>query len=147
MILSGHTIRRLGIITPHVDRTVINGMSYGQSLAGYDIRAREHLWVGPKGFQLLSSVEYFNLPKDILGVVHDKSSWARKGLSVQNTVLEPGWKGFLTLEVNSHVDYTLNSFEGSPIAQVVFHRVDEYTDGYRGKYQDQPNRPVEAISE
>lgn len=147
-VLSGKTIRRLGIITPHHDRTVVNGMTYGESLCGYDIRAKERLWVTQGApFQLLSSIEYFNLPKNVMGVVHDKSSRAREGLAVQNTVLEPGWKGFLTLEVTNHSRDGLSADPGHPIAQVVFHYVDEETKGYKGKYQNQPDRPVEALYE
>lgn len=156
-ILSGKTIRRLGIITPHVDRCVAHGMTYGESLAGYDIRLGETAWFNKDGFSLAVSKERFKLPKNVIGIVHDKSSWARKGLSVQNTVLEPGWEGYLTLELNlnsndffcQHIsaDTLYNIAEGMPIAQVVFHYVDEETDGYNGKYQNQPGRPVEAIHE
>lgn len=147
MILSGATIRRLGIITPHVERTVVNGMSYGESLAGYDIRLAQCVWVEQGKFTLGSTLEHFNLPKNVVGIVHDKSSWARRGLAVQNTVLEPGWKGFLTLEISNHSNNYWELVEGTPIAQVVFHYVDLETNGYKGKYQDQPNRPVEAIFE
>ena len=35
-----------------------------------------------------------------MGIVHDKSTWARRGLVVQNTVIEPGWHGYLTIEVD-----------------------------------------------
>ena len=43
----------------------------------------------------MSSIEFFNMPKYLVGIVHDKSSLARQGLSVFNTVIEPGWKGYL----------------------------------------------------
>jgi len=88
------------------------------------------------------------MPDDLLGVVHDKSSWARRGLTVQNTVIEPGWRGFLTLELTYHGDADLALHQGDPIAQIVFHRLDMATvQPYDGKYQDQAPGPQEAIEE
>ena len=147
MILSGKSIEREGLIIPHVPRTVQNGKSYGQSYAGYDIRIKQGFVLGrDRGFTLASSIEEFNMRPDTLGVVHDKSTWARKGLSVFNTVIEPGWKGFLTLELVYHGDELLQIEAGDPIAQVVFHKVDDDA-YYNGKYQNQPDRPVEALAE
>lgn len=162
MILSGKTIRELEIITPHEPKTRLYGMSYGESYAGYDIRLAkmEHSHVlegrstlnyddgniySPWNFSLGVTVEYFKMPKNILGVVHDKSSWARQGLSVFNTVIEPGWEGFLTLELVNHGWDSLLIKVGSPIAQVIFHYVDEPTEGYDGKYQFAKQIPQEAI--
>jgi dCTP deaminase len=99
-------------------------------------------------FKLASTVEEFNIPDDVMGVVHDKSSWARKGLCVQNTVIEPGWRGFLTLELSYHGDKFLIVEKGDPIAQIIFHQLDEPTyEPYDGKYQDQASGPQQAIEE
>jgi dCTP deaminase len=95
-------------------------------------------------FALASTIEEFDMPFDMVGVVHDKSTWARKGLSVFNTVIEPGWKGFLTLELVYHGRETLYIPAGSGIAQVLFHST-AITASYEGKYQDQADQPVEAI--
>jgi dCTP deaminase len=84
------------------------------------------------------------MPVTLMGIVHDKSTWARKGLSVFNTVIEPGWDGFLTLELVYHGEGTLHLPAGCGIAQVVFHEVKEPAQ-YSGKYQNQEDRPVEAI--
>lgn len=135
------------VIEPFCYRTVEHGMSYGLSLAGYDIRIREDVHLGPQGFVLASTLEYFNMPLDVLCIVHDKSSWARRGIAVQNTVFEPGWRGFATLELSNHGKYPITIQGGSPIAQVIFHRLSCYTKGYEGKYQDQPSYPVPAIKE
>lgn len=95
-------------------------------------------------FILASAVEKFNMPDHLCGVVHDKSTWARQGLSVFNTVIEPGWKGYLTLELVYHGEEVLVIPAGSGIAQVLFHEVLEPRQ-YTGKYSNQPDRPVEAI--
>jgi dCTP deaminase len=95
-------------------------------------------------FAIASSVEEFQMPGVLAGIVHDKSTWARRGLSVFNTVIEPGWNGFLTLELVYHGRQVLHIPAGSGIAQVVFHVVSDKA-SYDGKYQNQPDRPVDAI--
>lgn len=94
-------------------------------------------------FVLASAIEEFEMPRRLVGVVHDKSTWARKGLSVFNTVIEPGWNGFLTLELVFHSKVAVNIHAGSGIAQVLFHQVVNPS-SYEGKYQNQPNKPVGA---
>ena len=58
------------------------------------------------------------MPRDMVGVVHDKSTWARRGLSVFNTVIEPGWRGKLTLELVYHGGQDLLIPAGSGIYPV-----------------------------
>ena len=83
------------------------------------------------------------MPATLIGRVCDKSSWARKGLSVFNTVIEPGWKGFLTLELVYHGNADLLIPAGAPIAQVLFEQV--YTPVvYKGRYQNQADEPTAA---
>jgi len=77
--------------------------------------------------------------------VHDKSSWARKGLFVQNTIGEPVWRGFLTLELSNETKEWIYLDAGTPIAQVIFEQLDEPTiQPYKGKYQDQESGPQPA---
>lgn len=144
MILSGQTIKRLNIISPCVERTVHQGMTYGLGPAGYDIRSGIAIWFGSKRFSLAFSIEHFTMPDNVLGMVCDKSTWARRGLTVQNTIIEPGWRGNLTLELTYHADKILHVREGDPIAQIVFQFTDESCVPYDGKYQDQAAEPVEA---
>lgn len=99
----------------------------------------------PGRFCLASAIEEFDMPNDLVGIVHDKSTWARRGLSVFNTVIEPGWKGFLTLELVYHGQDELIIPAGSGIAQVVFHET-VVPSAYKGKYQNQENEPVAARS-
>lgn len=96
-------------------------------------------------FRIASTFEYFQMPNNLVAIVHDKSTWARRGLSVFNTVIEPGWRGWLTLELVYHRWRPLKIPAGAGIAQVLFHELREPA-SYGGKYQDQPNRPVEAIN-
>jgi dCTP deaminase len=97
-------------------------------------------------FVIASAIEEFHMPENLVGVVHDKSTWARQGLSVFNTVIEPGWEGFLTLELVYHGNETLHLPAGAGIAQVLFSKI-EQSANYDGKYQGQEDRPVEAVFE
>ena len=142
MIASAQTLRALKPVEPFEDRKVFEGMSYGLSSAGYDIRIHEDRVIYPGKYDLAASLECFRMPDHLLGIVHDKSTWARRGLAVQNTVIEPGWKGFLTLELTNHGGEILRIKAGSPIAQIVFHLLDHPTEKpYTGKYQNQEAGP------
>lgn len=138
MILPAQIIRLIKPVTPFHERTKEFGMSYGLSAAGYDIRISEAFWLMKNDFKLASSLEEFDMPNNLLAYVKDKSTWARQGLAVQNTVIEPGWKGYLTLELTNHSNIPIRFEKGMPIAQIVFHRLDEPTEQpYDGKYQNQ----------
>ena len=145
-------------MVPH--KMKAHGTSYGLGEAGYDIRIRQEIifkpgmTMGPTievngqlehgRFTLASAIEEFDMPPDLVGVVHDKSTWARQGLSVFNTVIEPGFKGGLTLELVFHGNEELIIPAGAGIAQVIFSTLahDAY---YKGKYQNQSTDPVPSI--
>lgn len=148
MIINGERLRGAAPVKPMLaDKQRLHGVSHGLSEAGYDIRIAQDVWLHPlRRFALASSFEYFDMPDYMLGIVHDKSTWARRGLSVFNTVIEPGWHGWLTLELVYHGMMPLRIRKGSGIAQVLFHQLTDAA-AYAGKYQDQPNRPVAAILE
>ena len=140
-ILTEQSIRRCKIISPWEPRTNYQGVSYGQSYAGYDIRLDKGINLEVGRTSLAISKERFTMPPNVMGIVHDKSTWARLGIQVQNTVIEPGWTGYLTLEI-SYMPlfgkltplYTIPG--GVGIAQVIFHFIDAHVEGYEGKYQD-----------
>lgn len=146
MILSSNEIaKRMDMIVPFAFGSKFKGLSYGLSIAGYDIRIDQDLWIMPKGFRLASSFEAFCMPTDLIARVCDKSTWARQGITVQNTVIEPGWRGYLTLEICNHSCRPRKIFRGAPIAQVIFEEIKNPTTlGYTGKYQNQPRGPQEA---
>lgn len=152
-VLSAQSIRKRGIFTPFSERAVAHGMTFGLGPSGYDVRIAESITLsasmyGPHPFALASTIEHFDVPADLVGLVMDKSSWARQGLSLFNTVIEPGWRGFLTLELSYLGLGQLHIEAGSPIAQIVFHKLDEETEiPYAGKYQDQAPGAQPAILE
>lgn len=142
-----------------------HGISYGLTEAGYDIRIKQDIWftnrlyasgiqqeisvngiLTPGRFVIASAIEEFHMPHDLVGVVHDKSTWARLGLSVFNTVIEPGFCGGLTLELVYHGQGELIIPAGVGIAQVLFTRIAVEAQ-YNGKYQNQSSNPVPAIFE
>ncbi|QYW01890.1 dCTP deaminase [Stenotrophomonas phage Piffle] len=163
MVINGHALLAAAPIKDMVPHKVTNGdVSYGLGEAGYDIRIKQEVsfkhgnhapiivrvWDDEANhsaeagrFALASAIEEFQMPPHLMGIVHDKSTWARRGLSVFNTVIEPGWKGFLTLELVYHGNSELIIPAGSGIAQVVFHEL-ACNSRYNGKYQNQEDQPV-----
>lgn len=141
-------IKSNGLIYPFYEKTLCNGLSYGLSSAGYDVRIAETIWLFPGIGKLASTIERFDMPNDLLARVCDKSTWARKFVFVQNTVIEPGWKGYLTLELTRALPWPIKIKAGTPIAQIIFERLEEPTDlPYVGKYQNQQAGPVSARNE
>jgi dCTP deaminase len=150
MILSAQTITRycckFEMIVPFHERSHVHGMSFGVGPAGYDVRIAETVKLPVEGFSLASTMEQFSMPTNVLGIVHDKSTWARRGLALQNTVIEPGWKGYLTIELSNHGSGLLSIPAGCPIAQIIFHELDHATEKpYVGKYQNQAAGAQKAI--
>lgn len=136
------------VVEPWSERSIQNGMSYGLSCAGYDVRSKQPVLLQPDEFFLLSTVEHFWMPDNLIATVKDKSTWARRGLSVFNTIIEPGWRGWLTIEVVNHSREPVKVCAGDPIAQVVFETMLAPAERpYKGKYQDQADRPVVALAE
>lgn len=148
MILPAQTIRKLQIITPFEERTKFEGMTYGLGPAGYDVRISHSTLIYPDNFALAATLEHFDMPNDVMAKVCDKSTWARQGLTVLNTVIEPGWRGYLTLELTNVTRKSILIPGGAPIAQIVFLRLEETTElPYDGKYQNQLAGPQPAILE
>lgn len=158
MIFNGYSLLKAAPIRGMESTKITRGgVSYGLSEAGYDIRIKQEVRFRNSAnignyieiddeskvgrFCLASSIEEFNMPIYMVGIVHDKSTWARQGLSVFNTVIENGWNGFLTLELVYHGQGELIIPAGSGIAQVVFHQTGCDAQ-YNGKYQNQENNPV-----
>jgi dCTP deaminase len=161
MIINGKSLLALKPLEPMLDCKVKeHGVSHGLAEVGYDIRIKQEVkfsyssvivdndfdqWKNGK-FCIASTIERFQMPPNLVGIVHDKSTWARRGLSVFNTVIEPSWNGFLTLELVYHGNEELHIPAGSGIAQVIFHEIAEPAH-YDGKYQGQEDRPIAAILE
>ena len=127
-------------------------ISAGLGSASYSISLAQNLHMGqigvgePYNFGLFSTIEKFQMPNNICATVHDKSTWARRGLAVQTTFIDPGWCGFLTLEISYHGTGIIKIPSMVGIAQMVFHKLDEETElPYKGKYQHQGEEPQKAL--
>ena len=102
----------------------------------------------PESHALAHTIENFNMPWNVMGVVCDKSSYARVFVSAFNTLFDPGFRGNATLELVNLGDTVVEIKAGDPICQIEFRLLTQPTDRpYNGKYQDQPSRPVAAIHE
>lgn len=149
-ILSAQSIRKRGLIEPFVERETFPGtkMTYGLGPASYDVRIRGTCTLPPGSSHLVTIQEKLTMPADVAGEVKDKSTWARKFIAVQNTWIDPGFCGYMTLELTNHGDETVVIHDGMPVAQFVFSQLDEPTEKpYVGKYQNQPQEPVPPIVE
>jgi len=160
-----------GMIEPFEDGQVRGGnISYGVSSYGYDIRVApefkvftnvHNLIVDPKDFDdrsfvdieakeciippnsfaLARTVEYFRIPRDALVICVGKSTYARCGIIVNVTPLEPTWEGYLTLEISNTTPLPAKIYADEGIAQLLFFQGDElpsvaYADR-KGKYMNQ----------
>lgn len=146
-------------------------ISYGLSSYGYDIRCvdeykvfssvesiivdpkdfqpasfqtisgRGHCIIPPNSFALTRSVEYMKIPRDLLVVCLGKSTYARCGIIINVTPLEPSWEGHITLEISNTTPLPAKIYSNEGLAQLLFHRASSpcevsYADR-AGKYQGQ----------
>jgi dCTP deaminase len=97
--------------------------------------------VPPNSFALARTVEYFRIPRNVLTICLGKSTYARCGIIVNVTPLEPEWEGHVTLEFSNTTTLPAKIYANEGIAQMVFFESDEvcetsYADR-GGKYQGQ----------
>jgi dCTP deaminase len=95
----------------------------------------------PHSYALGVTVETFNIPRNVIAICVGKSTYARSGIIVNTTPLEPGWRGRLVLEFSNSADLPVRIYANEGIAQVTFFESDEdcatsYADR-AGKYQNQ----------
>ncbi|MFA5161560.1 MAG: dCTP deaminase [Elusimicrobiales bacterium] len=159
------------MIEPYEENLNCEGkISYGPSSYGYDIRIADEFKiftnvymavidpknfdpkafvdykgqccvVPPNSFALGRSVEYFRIPRDVLGICLGKSTYARCGIVVNITPLEAEWEGHLTIEISNTTPLPAKIYANEGIAQLLFLGSDEvcktsYKDR-KGKYQAQ----------
>lgn len=96
----------------------------------------------PYGYALAETIEYLDIPDDLEIIVVGKSTYARSGIIVNCTPLEPGWRGVTTLEISNATPLPARLYVNEGIAQAKFYKLDErpektYEDKGFGKYQDQ----------
>lgn len=97
--------------------------------------------IPPNSFALSRTLEYFRIPRDVLTVCLGKSTYARCGIIVNVTPLEPEWEGHVTLEFSNTTPLPARIYAGEGVAQVLFLQADgECEQSYKdrsGKYQGQ----------
>src|SRR5580700_7858180 len=160
-----------GMIEPFVEAQKRNGViSYGLSSYGYDARIADEFKIftnidsavidpkafapssfvdrktdvciiPPNSFALGHTVEYFRIPRDVLVICLGKSTYARCGIIVNVTPLEPEWEGHVTLEFSNTTTLPAKIYAEEGVAQMLFFESDEVCEtSYRdrgGKYQGQ----------
>ena len=160
-----------GMIEPFEAKQVRDGaISYGLSSFGYDIRVGEdykvftdvhsvvvdpknfdtrsfvdikgdYCIIPPHSFALAATMEYFRIPKDVLVVCVGKSTYARCGIIVNVTPLEPEWAGYLTLEISNTTPLPAKIYSREGLAQLLFFQGNEVPETTyamkKGKYMDQ----------
>lgn len=105
-----------------------------------DVAADECI-IPPNSFALARTVEYFRIPRNVLVVCLGKSTYARCGIIVNVTPLEPEWEGHVTLEFSNTTPLPARIYANEGVAQMLFFESDEvcetsYADR-GGKYQGQ----------
>lgn len=99
--------------------------------------------IPPNSFALGRSLEYFRIPRDVLAICFGKSTYARCGIVVNVTPLEPEWEGYVTISISNTTPLPARIYSNEGIAQVLFLGGDQPCDisyaDKAGKYQGQQN--------
>ncbi len=108
---------------------------------GHKAEGQQYVIIPPNSFALCETVEYLEIPRDVLVICLGKSTYARCGLIVNVTPLEPEWRGKVTLEISNTTPLPARVYANEGVAQLVFLKADQvcevsYADK-GGKYQDQ----------
>jgi len=145
-------------------------VSYGTSSYGYDVRCSDefklftninstivdpknfdansfvefkgdYCIIPPNSFALARTVEHFRIPRNVLTICLGKSTYARCGIIVNVTPLEPEWEGYVTLEFSNTTPLPAKIYANEGVAQMIFFESDEVCEtSYKdrgGKYQGQ----------
>lgn len=92
----------------------------------------------PGEFVLAHSLESFNIPSNLTGLLFCKSSYARLGMNMAPTVLKSGWSGQLVLEIYNQTKVPMTIYEGCGIGTIYFaEHTESSLNPYDGKYQHQ----------
>jgi len=146
----GYDVRvgtRFKVFTPtpkHGDISVVDPKRFSDDMmveVDTKVTGRDYVIIPPNSFALCETVEYIEVPRDVLVICVGKSTYARCGLIVNVTPLEPEWRGKVTLEISNTTPLPAKVYANEGIAQFVFLKGDmvcekSYADK-AGKYQDQ----------
>src|SRR5216110_3351792 len=126
-------------IFTNVDSAVVDPKNFAQN--SFVDRTTDVCIIPPNSFALAHTVEYFRIPRNVLTICLGKSTYARCGIIVNVTPLEPEWEGHVTLEFSNTTPLPARIYANEGVAQVVFLESDELCQtSYRdrgGKYQGQ----------
>ncbi len=100
----------------------------------------DYCLIPPNSFALAETVEYLEVPRDVICICIGKSTYARIGIIVNVTPLEPEWRGRVTIEISNTTPLPAKIYANEGIAQILFLRTEDvcqvsYADK-KGKYQD-----------
>lgn len=118
----GYDMRIAGefrVFTPNAWNSVVDPKRIDER-AMVEYRVEDHILIPPNSYALGRSLEYFRIPDDVLCIVLGKSTYARSGIIVNVTPLEPGWKGHVTIEVSNATSLPAKIYANEGIAQVLF---------------------------
>ncbi len=148
----GYDVRvgtRFKIFTPTPksgDIAVVDPKSFSDDMmvevdVGHKPEGQQYVIIPPNSFALCETVEYLEIPRGMLAICVGKSTYARCGLIVNVTPLEPEWRGKVTLEISNTTPLPARVYANEGVAQLLFLKGDEvcemsYADK-AGKYQDQ----------
>ena len=126
-------------IFTNVDSAVVDPKAF--SSASFVDRETDICIVPPNSFALATTIEYFRVPRDVLVVCLGKSTYARCGIIVNVTPLEPEWEGHVTIEISNTTPLPARIYAGEGICQFLFFQGNEacetsYADR-KGKYMRQ----------
>ena len=105
------------------------------------VTGKDHIVIPPNSFALAETVETIDVPRDVLAICVGKSTYARCGIIVNVTPLEPEWRGKVTIEISNTTPLPAKIYANEGIAQMIFLKAEKacavsYADK-GGKYQDQ----------
>lgn len=126
-------------IFTNIDSTIIDPKNFDHK--NFVHRENDVCIIPPNSFALGRTVEYFKIPRDVLVVCLGKSTYARCGIIVNVTPLEPEWEGHVTLEFSNTTPLPAKIYAGEGVCQFLFFQSDEVcTTSYAdrgGKYMKQ----------
>jgi len=105
--------------------------------AGYDLRSSSEVVIQPKQYELTATLETVELGLKVMASLHIRSSLAREGVVGSFAVVDPGFRGQLTLNLHNVGEREITIREGERIVQIVFHNLGRMArKGYSGLYQN-----------
>ncbi len=107
-----------------------------QKLERHDIPFHQPILVHPRQLTLVPTLEWVELPESLMGQVTARSSWAREGLNIATaTLINPGYRGIITLELSNLGQIPIKVYPGMCIAQISFHTVEDPVASHASQFQ------------